>query len=173
MSDADIEATLEYLSPRVADMVRVHQLIRYRPAELVSMRPDLTDRSGPVWIFTPSSHKNTWRGKSRKIAIGPRAQEILKRYLFREWCFVSQTDNGKPESYLVSSYRRAITRACIRAKVASWTPGRLRHTTASMVRKQFGLDAAQAVLGHSTASTAEIYAELDVSKAAEVALKIG
>ncbi|NOY41187.1 MAG: tyrosine-type recombinase/integrase [Planctomycetes bacterium] len=173
VSDDDIKATLKHLSPRVADMVRVHQLIGCRPAELVGIRPELIDRSGSVWIFSPASHKNTWRGKSRKIAIGPKAQAILQKYLFGEWCFVSQTDSGKPECYQVSSYRRAITRACKRADVEPWTPGQLRHTTASLVRKQFGLDAAQSILGHATANTTEIYAELDINKAKEVALRIG
>ncbi|NOY41174.1 MAG: tyrosine-type recombinase/integrase [Planctomycetes bacterium] len=173
VSDDDIQATIKHLSPRVADMVRVHQLIGCRPAELVSIRPQDVDRSGAVWFYSPASHKNTWRGKSRSIAIGPRAQAILQKYLFGNWCFVSQTDKGKPERYLVSSYRRAITRACKRADVEPWTPGQLRHTTASLVRKQFGLDAAQSILGHATANTTEIYAELDKSKAAEVAFRIG
>ena len=154
-------------------MVRVHRLIGCRPDELASMRPDLIDRSGKVWIYSPASHKCTWRGKSRKIAIGPRAQAILKRYLFGEWCFISQIDTGKPARYRVDSYRRAITRACTRAKLDHWTPGRLRHTTATTVRREFGLEAAQVVLGHATASTTEIYAERDMAKAVEVARRIG
>ena len=106
VEDAVVEATLKHLSSKVADMVKVHRLIGCRPADLVAMRPDLIDRSGQVWIYSPASHKTTWRGKSRKIAIGPRAQAILKRYLFGEWCFVSQTDHGRPETYLTSCLSR-------------------------------------------------------------------
>jgi integrase len=168
VQDADIEATIKHLSPVVGDMVKVHRLIGCRPDEVCGMRPDEIDRSGDVWFFEPGKHKTAWRGKRRSIAIGPRAQQILKRYLFGDWCF----DSGSGR-YKVASYRRAIIRGCVRAKVAHWTPGRIRHTTATQVRKEFGLDSAQSVLGHSSASTTEIYAELDREKAAAVAWKIG
>ena len=171
VSDSVIQATLPHLSPLVADIVRVHRLIGCRPDEVCGMRPADINRSGVVWFYSPAHHKNTWRGKNRCIAVGPRAQAILKRYLFGDWCFESQDKKGT--RYLVASYRRAITRACKRAGVAPWTPGQIRHTTASEVRRLFGLDSAQKVLGHATAKTTEIYAELDREKAAEVALRIG
>src|SRR5262249_1052578 len=43
--------------------------------------------------------------------------------------------------------------------VPSWSPGRLRHSYATMVRKQFGLEAAQVALGHARADVTQIYAE--------------
>jgi integrase len=171
VSDADIEATIKHLSPLVADMVRVHRLIGCRPDEICSMRPSEIDRSGQVWFYSPGKHKNTWRAKNRCIAIGPKAQLILKRYLFGDRCFESQESKGT--RYQVASYRRAITRGCERAQIDYWTPGRIRHTTASHVRSEFGLDSAQSILGHATAKTTEIYAELDREKAAAVALRIG
>ena len=75
--------------------------------------------------------------------------------------------------YPVRSYRQAVERAAERAGVEHWTPQRLRHTKATDIRKDFGLDAAQAVLGHRGAKITEIYAELDKEKAATVARKIG
>jgi len=33
-----------------------------------------------VWFFTPERHKTEWKGKSRVIAIGPRAQEVLQQF---------------------------------------------------------------------------------------------
>ena len=77
------------------------------------------------------------------------------------------------EAYTVGSYCRAITRAAKRAKVEPWTPHRLRHTAATQVRREFGLDSAQAVLGHRNAAVTEVYAELNTAKAAAVALRIG
>lgn len=171
VSDADTEATIKHLSPLVADMVRVHRLIGCRPDEICSMRLSEIHRSGQVWFFSPGKHKNTWRAKNRCIAIGPKAQLILKRYLFGDRCFESQESKGT--RYQVASYRRAITRGCERAQIDYWTPGRIRHTTASHVRSEFGLDSAQSILGHATAKTTEIYAELDREKAAAVALRIG
>lgn len=54
-----------------------------------------------------------------------------------------------------------------------WYPNQLRHTYATRVRKQFGLEAAQVLLGHSSADVTQIYAERDMDRAATVAAKIG
>jgi site-specific recombinase XerC len=54
-----------------------------------------------------------------------------------------------------------------------WGPNRLRHSAATEIRKQFGLEAAQVTLGHATADVSQIYAERDLSLAAEVMRKIG
>jgi site-specific recombinase XerC len=49
----------------------------------------------------------------------------------------------------------------------------LRHSAATEIRKQFGLEAAQTVLGHSQANVTQVYAERDWQLAAEVMRKIG
>lgn len=54
-----------------------------------------------------------------------------------------------------------------------WSPNRLRHSTATKIRRQFGLEAAQVALGHANAAVSEIYAERDMQKGVEVARKIG
>ena len=40
-----------------------------------------------------------------------------------------------------------------------WKPNQLRHTAATLLREEFGLDAAQAVLGHKLVETTQVYAE--------------
>ncbi|HUG68746.1 MAG TPA: site-specific integrase [Pirellulaceae bacterium] len=49
-----------------------------------------------------------------------------------------------------------------------WSPNQLRHTAATEIRRQFGLEAAQVTLGHSNANVTQIYAERDLTKAAEI-----
>lgn len=88
--DQVIEATLPYLSPIVADMVRIQLLVGCRPDEICQLRPCDLDRSGDVWAYRPKQHKNKWRGKARVILIGPRAQVVLTPYLDTgsdEYCF--------------------------------------------------------------------------------------
>lgn len=106
---------------------------------------------------------------------------------------------GPGECYDPDSYRRAIYSACDRAfphptlegipkgrltdeqavelkawrKAHRWHPHQLRHNAATRLRREFGLDAARAVLGHSTPVVTEIYAELDRRKAADAMEKIG
>jgi integrase len=91
--------------------------------------------------------------------------------------------------YDVHSYRRAIHRACDVADklahqehpdvsaderiVPRWSPNRLRHSAATEIRKRFGLEAAQVVLGHSMADVTQIYAERDLAKAAAIIREVG
>jgi hypothetical protein len=54
-----------------------------------------------------------------------------------------------------------------------WHPNRLRHLHGTKVRKEFGLEAAGAALGHSKMSATEVYAERDAQLALNVAAKLG
>jgi len=54
-----------------------------------------------------------------------------------------------------------------------WSPNQLRHTAATEIRQRFGLEAAQAALGHRAADVTQIYAERDFGLAASVAKQIG
>jgi integrase len=93
------------------------------------------------------------------------------------------------ECWTTGSYAQAIRFACDRAhpcdKKASdsqkaawrkkhrWSPNQLRHAAATDIRKKFGLDAAQVILGHSELGVTQVYAEQDHDKAVEVARLIG
>jgi integrase len=88
------------------------------------------------------------------------------------------------ERYDVHSYRRAIKYACLRAfpipdeldetdsrawrRSHSWHPHQLRHNAATRLRRDFGLDVAQVVLGHKTLAVTQVYAERDVESARRV-----
>ena len=77
------------------------------------------------------------------------------------------------DRYGVASYRRAIHRACDLAKIERWSPNRLRHTAATRVRREMGIDAARALLGHSDADTTTIYAERDQELARTAMERLG
>jgi integrase len=108
----------------------------------------------------------------------------------------SQRDRRRPRprrtpqsSYTKDSYNRAIRRACDRADreahktapdvraetrlVPRRHPNQLRHAAATEIRRRFGLEAAQVVLGHSRADVTQVYAERDGKLAGEVARLIG
>jgi len=85
----------------------------------------------------------------------------------------SQPKHKPGEQYTTDSYRRAIHRGCDKAGVERWSPNRLRHTAATEVRREFGLEAAQVILGHSQANVTQVYAERDLAKGVEVAKRIG
>jgi site-specific recombinase XerC len=54
-----------------------------------------------------------------------------------------------------------------------WSPNQLRHAAATAIRRKFGLEAAQVILGHSELSTTQVYAERDLTRAAAVIKEIG
>lgn len=54
-----------------------------------------------------------------------------------------------------------------------WHLNQLRHTAATVIRREHGIEAARVILGHSKLTTTEIYAEADQGKAAEVMARIG
>ena len=54
-----------------------------------------------------------------------------------------------------------------------WSPNQLRHTAATEIRKKFGLEAAQVILGHAAADITQVYAERDADKAREVVRQMG
>lgn len=54
-----------------------------------------------------------------------------------------------------------------------WSPNQLRHTFGTKVRKQYGLEAAQVLLGHSKADVTQVYAERNEALALKVAAAIG
>lgn len=188
------------------------------------MRAGDIDRSRDIWVYRPFTHKTEYRGKTRALAIGPRAQAILAPYLIEKadepeaFLFSpadslklfqaerrknrkskpqpSQRNRKKPEpkrrindQYSNDSYAQAIERAVAKynaletkaaehenrkpAGVPKWSPNQLRHSAGTEVRNRFGLDTAQAVLGHSSAKVTEIYAEIDFAKAVEAMREIG
>jgi integrase len=75
--------------------------------------------------------------------------------------------------YTTNTYRQAIHRACDKAGVDKWSPNQLRHAMGTEARKLFGLENTRALLGHSSAVTTEIYAEVDLQAAARIAKEIG
>jgi integrase len=95
------------------------------------------------------------------------------------------------ESYNPRSYHQAVQYGCLKAfpvpeeivddpaAVAKWRaqhrwfPNQLRHSAATEIRKRFGLEAAQTVLGHSKADVTQVYAERDYALAARVAREVG
>ena len=243
VEDAVVDATLPYLNRHVRGLIEFQRLTGCRPGEACLLRRCDIDMSGTIWLYKPARHKTAWRGKTRTIAIGPKAQELLREfftpdisgYLFsparaveevraertakrktprypshikrNEQKRVKARKRPPADRYNRLSYLTAVTRACDRAFTPSgelmqrtgesaakwlarltpeqrgsmklwrrkhhWHPNQLRHSYATKVRKEHGLEAAQVLLGHSKADVTQIYAERNDQLAATIAAKIG
>jgi integrase len=78
---AHLEAALPFMSRQVAAMAQLQALSGARAGEIVVMRTGDLNTSGPTWTYTPAKHKSEYRGLTRTIYLGPRAQEVLRPFL--------------------------------------------------------------------------------------------
>ncbi len=75
-----VEATLPQLPRHVAGLVRFQLATGCRPGEACRVRRCDLDTSAEVWFFNPPTHKTTYRGRTRSIAIGPQGQTLLAEF---------------------------------------------------------------------------------------------
>ena len=126
----------------------------------------LIDRGPDDYLFTPAEAVAQHRIERRRgRQTSDTSSSSARRRLAKSKAFAP--------CYNKDTYRRAIQRAAIRAGVAPWSPNQLRHLFATEIRERYGLEAAQACLGHARADVTQIYAERDYRKAEEVARREG
>lgn len=219
--DEWVDATLKFLSPVVADMVRVQRLTGMRPGSVTIMRGCDIDTSGRTWFYTPLDHKTRYLERDLRVPIGPKARAIIRRYLRRspqvflfspieadEWRRNQRAAHPKPgrtpvypcevkrlarkkatrqtrkrkrplrDHYDTDSYYQAVQYAIAKANksgvaVPAWHPNQLRHSRATEVRRAYGIEGAQVLLGQARADVTQVYAERDTRLAEEIARKTG
>lgn len=160
-----------YLGPQAQDVIRPH------------LKRDLD-----AFIFSPRSVADDRHSRQRQDRVTPMTPSQRARRP------KANPKRSPGERYTTHAYTRAIAYACDKAfphpllattryakltparrreveewrRKHRWSPNRLRHAAATQLRKQFGIEAARVVLGHSSAGVTEIYAEQDLAKAAEI-----
>jgi len=67
----------------------------------------------------------------------------------------------------------AVRVAAEKAGVPHWHPNQLRHLRRTEVRQQYGVEAAQVILGHARADVTQVYAERDGTRTERVAGESG
>lgn len=182
-----VEATLPHLSPLLQALVRVLWHTGARCGEIRTLATSMIDRSGEVWCADLRRHKNAYRGQRRVLLFGPEAIRALRPWLrlrqptapiFDPRRVVPSSTRRKGRRAARSCYSRhslahAIHRACDRAGIEHFTPGQLRHSRATALVEQFGLDVAQAVLGHARPTTTSHYAKQAITHAIEATRQAG
>lgn len=76
-----VDVTLPFVALEIQAMIELQYLCGMRPGEVCIMRGCDIDTSGPVWLYTPSEHKNAWRSKPLVKAIPRSAQAVLAPFL--------------------------------------------------------------------------------------------
>ncbi len=142
-----------YLGPRAQDLIRGFLVNRSLTAPLFSPREAEAERS-----ITRHADRRTPPGRGNMP--GSHLSSEARR-------------RSPGEMYDTRSYARAIRRACEQAMIAVWSPHRLRHTRATEIRREYGLEVSRVICGHRSTAATEIYAEVDHQRAIELMGKIG
>jgi integrase len=167
--DADVAATLEYLSPDMAALVVLMHRTGMRRGEAVQMRTADLDMAADPWLYRPQHHKTEHHGHTRVVPLDAVCVELLRRFIrpIVPEAFLFSADDGDTP-FRGDSVYRAVSRACRRAGVPAWHPHQLRHAYATRVRRATGsLEYAAAALGQRSLDAAAIYAERDERLAVE------
>ena len=166
VSEASLNAVRLVLTAYHRDICDLLMLTGARPGEVMSLTGAMIERTGDVWRANLRHHKTAKRGKSRILYFNISAQAILMRH-----------GKADPQARLFPTRRdslsRAFQRACKRAKVEPFVPHALRHTVATLVTDDQGLDAAQQLLGHSTAAMTRQYSKASEKLAVKAAKSLG
>lgn len=159
------------------------RVIYLGPQAQVVLAPFMKPAEPDAYVFSPREAVTEIR-RTRRAArkTRPTPSELAKRR--------GQVATQRlADRYNRRTYAVAIARGCQRAFPTPeglsevdkrrwtlkhrWSPNRLRHNAATFLRKQFGIEAARVVLGHTSSATTEIYAEIDERRAAEVMEQVG
>lgn len=165
------------------------RIICLGPRAQRALRPLLDGRGPSVPVFSPAEAE-----AERKAAMRAARKSKVQP---------SQVDRRLPapakrpgNAYTPDSYRRAVVRLCDDADAAAraqaqrmradcqippgmrfvprWHPHQLRHSAATEFRRQHGLEAAQLMLGHSSALVTDaVYAERDLAAMRKIAAQVG
>jgi integrase len=136
------------------------------PQAQAVLRPYLSRR--PEWFcFSPAESERERAGYRRRNRRSPMTPSQASRT-------AKPDGQRRPKTfYTTTTLRRAIKRACAKAKVPDWSTMQLRHTAGTEAREHLGLDAAQARLGHRQADVTQVYASVTDRRKREVARLLG
>lgn len=195
----DVQHTLPHLPPLLRDLVRTLWWTGARVGEVRQMTTGCIDQSGPVWRATLTRHKTAHHGHARIILLGQEAQAALRPWLrpddpdaaiFDPRRVSDRTANNhgrrQPgDTYsrvsLPQSLRRAIRKANTPPKgrdrvehpVPAWTLAQLRHSAATRIREQHGIDVAATILGHARPDMTAHYSGTALAHAIEAVRQAG
>jgi integrase len=121
-------------------------------------------------VFSPHRSEEERNKKRRDARKTPPWPSHMRRQEEKR----SRNPSRRPREWFdVAAYRRAIRRACEKAGLPAWHPNQLRHLRGTEIRKGFGLEASQAVLGHAELSVTQVYAEADLDTARRIMGEVG
>ena len=75
-----IRQTLQFLSPTVADMVRLQLITGMRLAKVCTISAPEIDQRGEIWVCKTTVHKMAHLGRERSIPLVQNTVGVIRRY---------------------------------------------------------------------------------------------
>lgn len=171
IDEARAWAIMAELPHPIAALLEILLYTGMRVSEARIMRAQDITTSRQPWEYRPREHKCEHHGKERIVMLGPRAIEVLRPRMKYSGFLFSPCGGSRP--YRRDSIYNAIQRGCRRAGVEPFCPLAIRHTFATKVRRGMNIESARVMLGHTSAATTEIYAEMDQQLSRKTAMEFG
>ena len=179
MRPCDIDRTGDawvYQPATHKNLWRGHQRLVPRGPKAQEILKPFLDRPAEAFIFSPAESEKQRHVEQRTKRKTPMTPSQARRKP------KAKPKRAKRDRYDTASYQRAIDYAVLAAnkrrkenepEIPVWFPLQLRHTRATEVRRQYGLDGAQSALGHKNANVTEVYAEKNLELAVRIAKETG
>ena len=139
------------------------------------------NRSPATYLFSPRetiawAREQRSKNSTRKTPVYP--SELRRRDRQKRARQRRKSKRVVGEHYTTGSYYKAVSDGLEKAhkdgvEIPHWFINQLRHSRATEVRKEFGVEAAQVTLGHAKADVTQVYAERNLDLAKHVARKTG
>jgi len=141
------------------------------------------DRDENAYMFSPREAE-AWRRERRPVHYKSKRKtpiypsELKAREKAKQARRKRKPKRPKRPCYDTNSYRRAIEYGIVKAgkagvQIPHWHPNQLRHNRGTEIRKKYGIEAAQVVLGHARADVTQVYAEKNLALAMKIAQEMG
>ena len=181
----------------------VERAIMLGPTAQEVLKPFLDGREPKAYLFSPAeaeaerraafsaarvtpmscgNRAGTNRELDPKRSAGERYTTPSLYVAIRRACdkaFPAPSPLGRREDETIAAWKQRLTtkqqtELAAWRKAHRWHPHQLRHNAATRIRREFGLEAAQLVLGHSSAVVTDaVYAERDLTKVEDVIRRVG
>lgn len=110
-------------------------------------------------IFSPIESKEislASRRANRKTPLTPSQKKRTRK---------KNPKKNPGSAWTPSAYAAAIRKAALKTGQPHWHPHQIRHLSATILTREFGIETARVICGHSSVSATAIYAERDLSAA--------
>jgi integrase len=164
-----------------------HRTIPLGPQAQVHIEPFMKRPDGG-FLFSPAEadeYRHECRAIHRNRTTPVYPCELRAREQRKQKAKSRKSKRPKGECYTPDSYRRAIEYGVTRSnrerkkvdpqaeQISKWSPYQLRHSFATNMRRDYGVEAAQLGLGHARTNIVDVYAEKNLSLIVDIARKHG